>query len=330
MKIVFFGTPYYVLPILQTLHKKLKVKGNSPIAAVVTQKPKPAGRKKELKYSAVDEWAHKRKVPKYYDANDLLKNDVEADIGILASYGKIVPKKVIKLFPHGILNVHPSDLPLWRGASPVQATMISESQVGGSIIKLNEKLDSGPIISQFKESVLSEDTTETLRERLFKISVDVLVNLIPAHISGKIEPRKQDETKATYTRQIKKADAFIPPKYVAASLQELPLQGKWKIEFMKDYATHPSPSTIHNFIRAMQPWPQAWTTIKIKNQDLRFKILKSHLEPSTHHQTLTEPRASQSRRQSTNQKLVFDLVQLESKNPVPWKQFKEGHNFEFE
>ncbi|OGM08225.1 hypothetical protein A2Z67_06380 [Candidatus Woesebacteria bacterium RBG_13_36_22] len=319
MKLVFFGTPDYVIPVLEFLHKKFKSKTErSPIEAVVTQAPKPQGRKKELSFSPVDTWAYRKGIAKFFNPTDLIKNKINADLGILASYGEIIPFEVINHFPHGILNIHPSLLPLWRGSSPVQAMIISKDQAGVTILKVDDKLDHGPIICQFKDEVLPEDTTDTLRNRLFKRSGEILATLIPAYIAGKITPRKQDESSATYTREIKKDDAFIPAKFIKAASQGRTSKSIWKMNFMKDFTSHYSPITIHNFIRAMQPWPVAWTNIRIKNQDLRIKILKSHLEPITNHKP-----------QTTNQKLVFDSVQLEGKSPVSWKQFKEGYNTRF-
>jgi methionyl-tRNA formyltransferase len=314
MKIVFFGTPEYVLPVLDALHKEIKT-GNegSPIKAVITQAPKPAGRKQELKFSPVDTWAYKKGVVKFFSPDDIIKNNIKADLGILASYGKIIPANVIGFFPHGILNIHPSLLPSWRGSSPVQATIISGDQPGVSIIKIDEKLDHGPIISQFKEDILPEDTTESLRERLFRRSARVLVTLIPAYLAGKITARKQDDSKATYTREIKKPDGFIPFEHLGKALTgPHPVRNIWKIPFMKDYTTHYSPSSIHQFIRAMQPWPGAWTLLRLsatEGQAKRLKILKSHLEKSA----------------INHQLLAIDTVQLEGKNPVSWKQLKAGY-----
>lgn len=315
MKIVFFGTPEYVLPVLNALHKEIKT-GNegSPIKAVITQTPKPAGRKQELKFSPVDTWAYKKGVAKFFSPDDIIKNNIKADLGILASYGKIIPANVIGFFPHGILNIHPSLLPSWRGSSPVQATIISGDQPGVSIIKIDEKLDHGPIISQFKEDILPEDTTESLRERLFRRSAQVLVTLIPAYLAGKIAPRKQDDLKSTYTREIKKENAFIPPKILRSVIGGQRTVKKYKLDigFAKDLTVHCTPDTIHRFIRAMQPWPGAWTLLRLsatEGQAKRLKILKSHLEKST----------------INHQLLAIDTVQLEGKNPVSWKQLKAGY-----
>ncbi len=314
ISLIFFGTPYYVLPILEILHKEFKSKfGESPIKAVVTQAPKPSGRKKEITYSPVDTFAHKRGIAKFYNPQDIIKNKIRADLGVLASFGKIIPVEVTNWFQFGILNVHPSLLPLWRGASPVQATIISESPAGVSIIKLDEKLDHGPIVTQFKDEILPDDTSETLRNRLFERSAQVLLTLIPAYLSGKIKLLEQDHKKATYTREIKKEDAFIPTKYIKNTLQGVSSNEKWELSFMNNYCLVPNANNLNNFIRAMQPWPVAWTEIKLmvngQWSKKRLKILKTHLEPPT----------------IKNQLLAIDTVQLEGKNPVSWDQFRVGH-----
>jgi methionyl-tRNA formyltransferase len=314
MRIIFFGTPTYVLPVLDKLDKAFKSKsGDSPIAAVVTQPPKPVGRKKQLEYSPVDTWAHKKKVPIFFDPHEVNKNQIEADIGILASYGKIITKEVIDHFPFGILNIHPSLLPMFRGSSPVQSTLITGEKAGATIIKIDTELDHGPVITQFKDEVLPDDTTESLRNRLFERSADVLTTLIPAYLQGKITPRQQDHSKATFTREINKEDAFIPPEMLwsVVSGQWTKKKTEWEIGFVRNLTVHCTPNTIHNFIRAMQPWPGAWTLIRqdSSGQARRLKIHKTHLEELV-------PNA---------QRLVPDLVQLEGKNTVTWDQFKQGY-----
>ncbi len=316
MRIVFFGTPDYVIPILDRLHKTFKARsGESPITAIVTQKPKPAGRKQTLTYSPIDEWAHKKGVEKFYSSREFLESGIKADVGVLAAYGKILPKEVLNHFPHGILNIHPSLLPILRGASPVQATIITSKEAGTTIIKLDEKMDHGPIISQFKEERKDEDTTESLRSRLFENSAEVLATLLPAYIKGKITPRPQDHNKATFTTLVKKADAFIQPKHLEACLRGQTLKAEWKIPFTKGYSIVPSANSLDLFIRAMQPWPVAWTLLRLNSsgQAKRLKILKAHVEPIN---GLTGQRIN---------KLILDSVQLEGKNPVSWKQFTEAY-----
>lgn len=285
MKIIFFGTPEYVLPILKSLHKEFVTgPGKSPIAAVVTSSPKPVGRKQILSYSPIDKWAHEHKIPCFYTANDLLEANIDAEIGVLASYGEIIKKEVINLFPQGILVIHPSLLPLYRGASPVPAAIKNgDSVTGATILRMDEKMDHGPIITQFKEDVLPSDTAAILRDRLFARSAEVLIETITPYIQGKIKLKKQDDSKATFTKLTTKQDGFIDLKKA-------------------------NPMEAERFIRAMAPWPGAWTYIDLKTksggQQARLKLHKAHIE---------------------DEKLVLDEVQLEGKTPVNWKQFKEAY-----
>jgi methionyl-tRNA formyltransferase len=314
MRIVFFGTPDYALCILKCLHGTLATKNEkSPVVAIVTQKPKPAGRKKRLTYSPVDKWARKKSIQVHYNLTNLPK----ADLGVLVAYGKILPRKILDHFPFGIINVHPSLLPKFRGASPVQASLVTgEKQTGATIIKLDNKLDHGPILFQFTEKILANDTTETLRKRLFLKSATKLATLIPGFLQNKIKPHPQDHKKATFTKTIKKSDAFIPPHFLKVALEGKKIKDEWKISFIKNSSFVPDAQCLERFIRAMQPWPVAWTHIqlkqKTKNQKLRrLKILKAHLEK--------KPLIT------SHKLLVLDKVQLEGKKPVSWKQFKEGY-----
>src|SRR3989344_427506 len=277
MHIVFFGTPNYVLPILTAIHKKYVTgPGKSPIVAVVTQNPKPTGRKQILNYSPVDKWAHEHKIPIYYKSGDVVKENVDAELGICAAFGEIIPKSVISYLKFGILNIHPSILPKYRGASPVpEALKNGDTKTGITIIKMDEKMDHGPIVVQSKEDVLPDDTGESLRTRLFEKSVDILIETIEPYLKGKIKLKEQNHNEAIFTKILTKQDGFL----------EL---------------TGCDPVNAERFIRAMQPWPGAWTLIDGK----RLKILQAHLE---------------------NEKLVLDEVQLESKNPVTYQQFKEGY-----
>lgn len=278
MKIVFFGTPQYVVPILKELKKYHE------IVAVVTKSPKIAGRKKIKTFSAVDKYAHQKNIPIHFNFDEI----PPADIGILASYGKIIPNKILNKFPLGILNIHPSLLPKFRGASPVQQNIIEEPQsVGATIIKLTDKMDGGPIITSFKDELQKSDTAETLRVRLFDRSKNILVEILPLYQKNIIGPKPQNDADATYTKIITKRDGFVDLK--------------------KDY-----PELIVRKMKAYTPWPGIWTNIEInksktEKQQKRLKILKCHTKEN---------------------KLVLDEVQLEGKNPVSWKQFKEAYLIE--
>ncbi|MDP3994632.1 MAG: methionyl-tRNA formyltransferase [bacterium] len=283
MKIVFFGTPDYVLPVLKILYKY------HDIVAVVTQPPRPTGRKQILSYSPVDAFAHKHHIPTIYEFEKIPK----ADLGIVAAYGKIIPEFLIFNFKFLILNIHPSLLPKYRGASPIQAAITgNETQIGATIIRMDSEVDHGPIIAQFKDELMPEDTLETVRKRLFERSAQVLIDLIPKYLKGKIKPREQNHAEATFTKIVKKADGFINLK--------------------KD-----NPLEIERKLRAYTPWPGCWTQLRSSSfagQVKRIKILKAHLDIK-HKQSLA----------LCAQTLVIDMVQLEGKNPVSWKQFKEAY-----
>lgn len=317
MKIVFFGTPEYVVPVLDALHKSFREKsGASPIVAVVTQSPKPTGRKQILSYSPVDTWAHKKEVPIFFDSQKLIKSGIKADVAVLAAFGQIIPKNVLEYFRYGIVNIHPSLLPKYRGASPVQATIAAGDKVTGvTFIKLDELMDHGPILSQFKEDTRDEDSSETLRDRLFVRSAEVIPSLLQAYVGGKVKPKEQDHKKASYTRLLKKEHGFINPKALDAIISGRDFDKDWEVGFIKDFVTHYSPITVHQFLRAMSPWPGVWTEVKLKGQGsrvkiVRLKILKAHIEPTS---TIDY------------QSLIIDTIQLEGKSPVSWKQFKEAY-----
>lgn len=300
MKIIFFGTPKYVIPILDALNKTYG-HGRDGIVAVVTQPPKPAGRKHELERSEVDHWAFKKQIPIHFDFNSL----PEADLGVCASYGRIIPDQVINRFKFGILNIHPSHLPEFRGSSPVQANIVSgQDSTVNTVIKMDSQMDHGDIVSVQRQTINPDDTAEVLRDRMFESSAQFLIELLPPYITQKIKPKPQEHSRGTYTTTITKQHAFIPPKYLASALQGEEINEDWEIGFIKDYTLVPTPFTIERFIRAMQTWPTAWTKVDINNEDKKIKIHKARVDSG---------------------KLVLDEVQLEGKGVVSWKQFLEGH-----
>lgn len=250
MKIIFFGTPDFVVPIAEALYKEFHTPRDKGVIAVVTQPPKPSGRKQHLEYSPVDTWAHKRGIEILHDFEKL----PEADMGVVAAYGRIIPLNVINHFPKGILNVHPSLLPKYRGASPIQAAIAAgETMTGVTIIKMDAKMDHGPILSSFKEEIQPDDTNETLRTRLFERSAEFIVELIPNYLNGKVKPKEQMHTKATFTKLIKKEDGFIKNVFE-------------------------DPRRTENYFRAYNPWPGIWTYVNINGEQKRLKILDLHLE----------------------------------------------------
>lgn len=321
MNIIFFGTPEYVTPILDMLHHEFKEPDNrTPILAVVTQPPREAGRDKTLAYSGVDTWAFKRNervkeksrhIPILFDPEDIVNKRIPADIGILAAYGKILSRDIINYFPQGIINIHPSLLPEFRGASPIQAAIATgREQTGVSFMKMDEKMDHGPVISSFKEDIGKNDTLETLRNRAFERSAEVLKTLLPAYVRGKTKLHKQDHEKATYTKIITRDHGFIDWKYLKLALEGKNSDDVFAIPFVKEFETTYSPETIDQYIRALTPWPGVWTLLRFKAsegqaKEKRLKIIEAHL--------------------GSEGKLVIETVQLEGKNEVTWKEFENAY-----
>jgi len=307
MKIVFFGTPDYVVPIVNLLHKRFSDKtGESSILAVVTQKPKPSGRKQEIAYSAVDTWAYKKNIPVTYELTAI----PPADLGVLAAYGEIIPDSVIKNFKFGILNIHPSLLPKYRGASPVQAAISSmDKETGVTIIKIDSQMDHGPIVSQFKENITETDTLGSLRENLFARASEVLATLIPPYLQGKIKIREQEHKQATYTSLVKKEHGFIPPAFVHKIITSKPVSAKWPIPFIKDFSEKPSAQMLDTFIRALNPWPVAWSEVRLypKGPIKRLKIFSAHID------------------KKSKNLLILDEVQLEGKNTTTYEEYTRGY-----
>lgn len=311
MKAVFFGTPEYVLPILKAVHKKFVTgPGKSPFVAVVTQPPKPVGRKQLLAYSPIDKWAHEHKIDCFYNAEDLLDSELDIEIGILAAYGEIIPKEVINLFPQGILVIHPSLLPQFRWGAPIPATILTNTNpTGVSIIRMDPKFDNGPIITQFKEDMFEDDTTESLRARLFIRSAEVLVETLTPYIRGKIKPKTQTEENASYAkaRLLTKNNSLIPLEHLKKAINNEVDNVTWEIPFLEDQ-NHETVKlewnavNIERFIRAMYPWPGAWTLLE---NGKRLKLIKAHLE---------------------SEKLILDEVQVEGKEIVTFKQFLQAYS----
>jgi len=280
IKVVFFGTPDFVIPILDSILQVTRL----DLVSVVTNPDRPVGRKQILTPTPVKKWAVKHNIPvltpEIVDDNFKFQiSNFKFDLGVLAAYGKILPSWLIDLFPQGILVIHPSLLPKYRGASPVQAAILNgDKETGVSIIKMDEKMDHGPIIHQFKIPINPDETTASLLEKSFNQTAKILPEIIKSSYSfypdRGLKSNKQDDKQATYTKLIKKEDGFIP----------------WKT---LEKAKKADGIEIERFIRAMTPWPGVWT-INPQTQK-RLKILKARLE---------------------NEKLIVDEVQWEGRKPT--------------
>lgn len=224
------------------------------------------------------------------------------DVGVLASYGRILPLEELKKIPHGILNLHPSLLPKYRGPSPVQTAILNgESETGVTIIKLDEQVDHGPIARQIKEKIAPDDTSETLYNRLFLIGAELLKNILPDFLEGRLELKQQDHSQASYTQKLTRKSGKIDWKKPAEYLER--------------------------FIRAMSPWPGAWSEVEIRDTGYEKRDTKNAMLSTSRVSRITyhTKRLKVLSAHLESDKLVLDQVQLEGKKPVTFKQFCEGY-----
>lgn len=208
-KIIFFGTPSVSADVLEAL-----VKNGLEVSLIVTNEDKPIGRKHLITPPPVKVVAEKYNIPfiqpKKLSEVDWSRFDLAQSVGIVVAYGKIIPESVINLFPNGLLNIHYSLLPKWRGASPVESSILSGDAITGvSIQKLIFKLDAGAVIAEEKVEIDNAITTPELKNKLTDAGIKLLLETLPKYLAGEITPREQDENLATHCKKIEKADGEI-------------------------------------------------------------------------------------------------------------------------
>lgn len=239
MRVVFFGSPAFALPALRAL-----VSSEHEIVAVYTQPDRPAGRGRKpspppVKALAVEhglQVRQPRSVSRGTEAEAL--RALGADVGVLAAYGQILRRPVIDAFPLGILNIHASLLPRWRGAAPVVAAILhGDKTTGATIMQIVEALDAGPMLASRQVPIADDDTAGTLSERIAEVGADLLLETLPRWGAREIEAEPQDDALATYAPRIEKADALI--------------------HWARDDA-----ATIARQVRAYNPWPMAYSCLE--------------------------------------------------------------------
>ena len=212
MRVVFMGTPQYVIPVLDVL-----VSMELDVAAVYTQPDKPAGRGRPSQPPPVKLYAQELGSRVLQPASlrspeaQTYLGSVGPDLIVVAAYGKILPAEVLKIPKYGCLNVHPSLLPKYRGPSPVATALLNGDEYTGTTIMLvDESMDSGPILSSRDVSIeAGASTTESLTLLLFQVGAELLKETIPLWVNGEIEPKPQDHSKATYTKKLEKVDGQV-------------------------------------------------------------------------------------------------------------------------
>lgn len=253
-QIVFMGSPKFAVPSLEALVTSHDVVG------VVTQPDRPAGRGGTLRRPPVKVAAQAYGLP-VFQPPTLRSPEALAQLRaweptliVVAAFGQILTYDVLELPPYGCLNVHPSLLPRWRGPAPVPAAILAGDEITGvTIMKLDPGVDTGPILSQREEPVRPTDTAATLLTRLSHAGAELLVETIPPYLAGELAPRPQPETGVTYSQELEKEDGRLDWNQPAIVLDRQ--------------------------IRAVTPWPGAFTTWKGR----RLKVLAA--TPLPDHET---------------------------------------------
>jgi len=232
--IVFFGTPEFALPSLETLLKD----GRYRVAAVVTRADKPKGRGQKTGLSPVKKLALQSKIP-VLQPDDLNRFFIEKlkeykpKLGVIAAYGKILPKEILNIFSKGIINIHGSFLPRYRGASPIAGAILAgEKETGVTLMQLSLKMDAGPLIARSEAVKIDRKTTGELSLELAELGAKLLREKLPPFLNGQLTPQKQDSSKATYTKRIKKEEAHLDFRKEAIQLErEIRAYNPWPISF---------------------------------------------------------------------------------------------------
>lgn len=293
---------------------------------ILTPQPKKTGRKQKLVKNPVHKFAQKNKITTFFvnqKINQDLKDEIlnfsqkqPIDFLLVVDFGYIVPSWLLQLPKIAPLNIHPSKLPRWRGSSPGQFVLLAgEKKSAVSLIKMNQRLDQGPIISQLVFKVKSDWTQQEYYDHSFKLISDNLAGLIKKYTQGKLAAEKQPLKSPTpIARRLSKKDAFISWDLLKSirnqitqptlSLKNFPKNSLLKKFLKKENANH-WPQIIEQASRAFQPWPILWTKLPTKNGQKRMQIFSCDV---------TGPKEKQA--------LQLNEVKIAGQTKAKWNQVK--------
>jgi methionyl-tRNA formyltransferase len=312
-KVVFMGTPEFACP---TLNMLLSNQNQFEIAAVVTQPDRPAGRDMEVQKSNVKEMAQTYlntlskiakkfpiMTPENVNAPEVLRDlrGLQADVAVVVAYGQLLTPDFLKSFTHGAVNVHASLLPRWRGAAPIQWSILSQDTVSGvTLQKIAHKLDSGDIISQ--SQIVIDDTWDSpkLYSELSKRGADLVKKHLTDYVKGTVKAHPQEESLVTWAPKIKKEQGRI------------------------DWTQHAK--TICAQIRAFTPWPGTWTTREGKV----LKVLRANWiehDSGKPGELVGMDRLNFWIQCGEKTALQVSVVQPESRSRMPVAEYAKGHPF---
>ena len=252
MVIVFFGTPQFAVPTLQRL-----LDSTHTVAGVVTQPDRPRGRGHRVTDAPVKALAVERLIPvmqpdrlKPPDVADAMRA-WQPDLGVVAAYGRIIPEHLLAIPRLGMINVHASLLPRYRGAAPVHRAVIDgESETGITIMRIVKELDAGAMFARATRPIGPDETSDVVEAALAELGANLLARVVEQIAAGTAREEPQDPTRATYAPRLTKEEGLID----------------W---------SQPS-SGIHNRVRGLYPWPHAYTFV----DGARLIVLRSRVDPA--------------------------------------------------
>lgn len=352
---IFFGSTNDSILILEKLYKNQLSNVTLSICCIVTQPPRPVGRKQLLTPTPVEEWAKKHTVPVLSfphptDKPWLFENEetvidalqpFKADLIISTCFGQKIPANVITGAHHGGLNVHPSLLPRWRGADPVPWAILSgDHQTGITVVTLEERFDQGNIIAQKKYPITEKSTSDTLRTQLFSLGATLLTNVLPDFLSHAMSSRVPIQSgrgdlnnteiassttprndKNLYARRFTREDGYIPWELLSKAMQGIDVPNDQRPSLLALDICHLS-FVIERASRALSPWPGLWTELAFNNQKLQVGSQeKKRLKILSCHLGVNHTAMDA----INHPLLVLDTVQLEGKLPISFAQFKHAY-----
>lgn len=323
-RILFLGTPEVAAESLETLVASSRDDDNSPyeIVGVVTQPPKRRKRRGKEEQSPVGLIATELNIPvltpeKAKDDEFLtsLENEYKPDLCITAAYGQYLPKRFLRIPKFGTLNIHPSLLPRWRGASPVQRSLeAGDNPVGVTVLFTVSKMDAGPIVAQRKEEIEENENATVLLPKLFKIGTEMLLDVLPDVINGKI---------TMDTAQVQDEDLVVNADMIDSSEGEL-------------FVDKDSARVCHNKVRGFSMWPGTFMYVQIgepsaENAPVKLKIIESRALADAGSELLTSeivlgPKKGDGLRVVCGDGSVLELLRVQpvTRNAMDAKSFVNG------
>ena len=301
LRIVFFGTPEFSVPTLQALQQS-----RHQVAAVVTQPDRARGRGQRPQAGPVKQFATQHGLvvlqpDRMRDEGFLASlRALEADLGVVVAYGRILTPTVLAIPRLGLVNVHASLLPRYRGAAPIhRAVMAGDAQTGVTIMRVVQALDAGPMMAKASRAIDPDETSEDVERDLATIGARVLLEVVDALAEGRAAEVPQRDEEATYAPKIDRADGVIDWSRPAIA--------------------------IHNQVRGLHPWPHAWADLNGE----RVIVHRSAIEPGDDSDaTPGSILAAEGDRlvvQTGQGLLRLVTVQREGRRPVPVKEFLAGY-----